>query len=47
MNELIIIGILLLGGIAMSKAKGASGMQDNLVSIARIYTRYLKPIGIH
>lgn len=36
MNELIIIGILLFGGIAMAKAKGASGMQDNLVSIDNI-----------
>jgi hypothetical protein len=36
MNELILIGILLLGGIAIAKAKGANGMQDNPVSIDNI-----------
>lgn len=36
MNELILIGILVLGGIAMAKAKGASGMSDKPVSIENI-----------
>ena len=37
MNELILIGILVLGGIAISKAaKGASGMSDKQVSIENI-----------
>lgn len=36
MNELILIGILILGGIAMAKAKGASGMSDKPVSIENI-----------
>lgn len=38
MNELILIGILLLGGIAMAAAKnkGASGMSDKPVSIENI-----------
>jgi hypothetical protein len=37
MNEFILIGILVLGGIAMAKAaKGASGMSDKSVSIENI-----------
>lgn len=38
MNELILIGILVLGGIAMAAAKnkGASGMSDKPVSIENI-----------
>ena len=38
MNELILIGILVLGGIAMAAAKnkGANGMSDKPVSIDNI-----------